>query len=519
MHRNKKTFLILLSILILTSCNQIKVYEYGTGLSVSDANKLEQANSLFDKNAKESFNLYEEALKFKTIDDFNYIDFWNAGLVSFNLFNETLEASYKDRALFYLKATINFLDTTNPIYDLTESERTSALTELYEFLSELINYKDSYLTQQENTDNSLSANNTSEPTNHQSHIENLIALADTAWEKENYNHACKIYKEAFQISQKNHKYAAYSLTYCYLNIDGEGVKSDLNLAAYYFNKSKSDYLNDEGYKYFSENISALQSQYQILGYYNSTIDGIWGSGTAKAYSQLRKKYKNLNVSGDAFEIAYADIERELTTKDINTNEHKNEVHIELPNSQETIKNLTATELYKLRSKSIYFLVGLSNKDISQGSAVAVSPRRLFTNCHVVEGKVIIGILSPSDSQKTTYIAEVVKRDKKNDACILDIKENKLNPVLSMKKYSSLQVGQKVYAIGNPQGLDLTLSDGLLSSKRSSKNEKLIQFTAPISSGSSGGGLFDEHGALIGITTSSRKDSQNINFAIPIDYFK
>ena len=83
----------------------------------------------------------------------------------------------------------------------------------------------------------------------------------------------------------------------------------------------------------------------------------------------------------------------------------------------------------------------------------------------------------------------------------------------------MQVGQKVYAIGSPQGLDLTLSDGMVSSLREGEDGTFIQTTAPISPGSSGGGLFNERGVLVGIVTFQMRSGQNLNFAIPADWIE
>jgi tetratricopeptide (TPR) repeat protein len=81
----------------------------------------------------------------------------------------------------------------------------------------------------------------------------------------------------------------------------------------------------------------------------------------------------------------------------------------------------------------------------------------------------------------------------------------------------LVVGQNVISIGAPQGLELTLADGLISSLRPQAGSAIIQTTAPISHGSSGGGLFDSNGRLIGITTFQMVDGQNLNFALPVDW--
>jgi hypothetical protein len=78
------------------------------------------------------------------------------------------------------------------------------------------------------------------------------------------------------------------------------------------------------------------------------------------------------------------------------------------------------------------------------------------------------------------------------------------------------VGEPVYAVGAPQGLELSLSEGIVSQLRGGP-PPLIQTTVAISQGSSGGGLFNAEGELVGITTFYLKDSQNLNFAVPVEW--
>lgn len=79
------------------------------------------------------------------------------------------------------------------------------------------------------------------------------------------------------------------------------------------------------------------------------------------------------------------------------------------------------------------------------------------------------------------------------------------------------MGQRVYTLGAPLGLELTFSEGMISSLRKADGGLLIQTTTPISPGSSGGGLFDENGVLIGITTFQTTKGQNLNFAVPAEW--
>ncbi len=80
------------------------------------------------------------------------------------------------------------------------------------------------------------------------------------------------------------------------------------------------------------------------------------------------------------------------------------------------------------------------------------------------------------------------------------------------------MGERVYTIGAPIGLELTLGEGIISGLRSHKDRRLVQTSAPISGGSSGGGLFDAYGNLVGITTFLLREAQNLNFAIAAEDF-
>ncbi len=80
------------------------------------------------------------------------------------------------------------------------------------------------------------------------------------------------------------------------------------------------------------------------------------------------------------------------------------------------------------------------------------------------------------------------------------------------------VGERVFTVGSPSGLDNTLGEGIISGLRSRKSQRLVQTTAQISPGSSGGGLFDTAGRLVGITTFMLRDSQSLNFAIAVEEY-
>ncbi len=107
-------------------------------------------------------------------------------------------------------------------------------------------------------------------------------------------------------------------------------------------------------------------------------------------------------------------------------------------------------------------------------------------------------------------------DKIRDLAIIKI-HGKTFPALTLGNSDQIQVGEEVVAIGNPLGLELTVSNGILSGVRQTKEEgTFLQTTAPISHGSSGGPLFNMSGEVIGINTLYLEGGENLNFAIPVN---
>jgi|LSQX01.3.fsa_nt_gb hypothetical protein len=146
--------------------------------------------------------------------------------------------------------------------------------------------------------------------------------------------------------------------------------------------------------------------------------------------------------------------------------------------------------------------------------VAFDSRTLITNYHVIKDGDLI--LAESDSGQSYFLDEVIAADEARDLAILRFKaDTKLQP-LPLQQEDTLLRGQPVVAIGSPEGYKNSVSKGDISALFIKNNMRHIQFTAPISPGSSGGALFDNEGMVIGVTTSFLDgSSQNINFAIDI----
>jgi len=182
--------------------------------------------------------------------------------------------------------------------------------------------------------------------------------------------------------------------------------------------------------------------------------------------------------------------------------------------------LTPAELFAKVSPSIWKVVALDadGLPLGQGSAVVVGPHTLVTNCHVLAKarRVLLKRDGPGlDARLSAW-------DVQRDLCQLSA-EGVDAPAVRLGETARLAIGQPAYAIGHPRGLDLTMSEGLVSSFRRNAEGQLllVQTSAAISGGSSGGGLFDEQGSLVGLTTigSVAAATQNLNFAIPAEWIK
>jgi serine protease Do len=184
------------------------------------------------------------------------------------------------------------------------------------------------------------------------------------------------------------------------------------------------------------------------------------------------------------------------------------------------KPLTTAEMFAKVSPSVWRVTtyDVDGLPLSQGSAVVVGPEALVTNCHVLRRAKRVAVRQGT----STITATLALWDVQRDVCQLKAPGVTAPPVV-LGEAARMVVGQEVFAIGHPKGLELTMSAGLISSFRRNDKDQLIliQTSAAISAGSSGGGLFDASGTLMGLTTigSVGADTQNLNFAIPADWVR
>ena len=170
-----------------------------------------------------------------------------------------------------------------------------------------------------------------------------------------------------------------------------------------------------------------------------------------------------------------------------------------------------------RATVILVMEDAEGQPLSFGSGFFVGDGQIATNLHVVEGAAN-GYAKLVGKEMKLNIEGWTALDKERDLIILKVPT--FGPeIISLGNSDLVEVGETVYAVGNPRGLEGTFSDGIISSIRLLDGDKLIQITAPISPGSSGGPVLNQKGEAIGVSVLSIRDGQNLNFAIPSNYLK
>ncbi|HEY7354458.1 MAG TPA: trypsin-like peptidase domain-containing protein [Terriglobales bacterium] len=192
------------------------------------------------------------------------------------------------------------------------------------------------------------------------------------------------------------------------------------------------------------------------------------------------------------------------------------------------KNIGSVVNVTSKTVAFDFFYGLVPQE-GQGSGFIIDrDGHILTNFHVVADAVSNhGQVGVTLHNRKNYRAKVVGMDRSHDLAVIQINAPSLNPMV-LGDSKNLQVGQKVYAIGNPFGLAGTLTSGIVSSIRSVQEpdgvtiDEAIQTDAAINPGNSGGPLLNSHGEVVGINTmiaSNVGQNAGIGFAIPINTAK
>jgi serine protease Do len=149
---------------------------------------------------------------------------------------------------------------------------------------------------------------------------------------------------------------------------------------------------------------------------------------------------------------------------------------------------------------------------AQGSGVVTGPGLVITPCHVAQAGRHLRVWHAD----TPFAATLGYADPQRDLCQLHAPQLQA-PSVPRGSVKALAVGQPVYIISAPHGLTLTFTAGIISALRPALGSFLIQTDAAVSPGSSGGGLFDRAGRLIGMPCFQLQEGQHLNFALPVDW--
>lgn len=195
----------------------------------------------------------------------------------------------------------------------------------------------------------------------------------------------------------------------------------------------------------------------------------------------------------------------------------------MPTPQTQLRREKSYEEIAQLASSIVLIYTMKKRPFSQGEGEVIGMGSgimigqngyILTNCHVIRGGDFFGVRLENDEQ-IHLTSELIKYHNDLDLAVLRI-DKRLNPLKVYDGAQPLVRGQKVVAIGSPLGLFNTVSDGIISGFRKVDKKDMIQFTAPISNGSSGGAVLNMYGEVIGISTAGIDDGQNINLAVGFD---
>ncbi len=175
----------------------------------------------------------------------------------------------------------------------------------------------------------------------------------------------------------------------------------------------------------------------------------------------------------------------------------------------------AKKIYSASQDSVFlvYLNDSSGTPSALGSAFLVAPRLLVTNAHVAYAGSPVLAVGP-----VRLPLKILRTDEKNDLALLSVDVDLTSRPLPLAS-AAVSPGEQVFAIGNPEGLEKTISQGIISGLRKRGDRDLLQITSPISHGSSGGPILNAKGEVVGVAVGMLEDGQNLNFAVPVAYVR
>jgi len=175
------------------------------------------------------------------------------------------------------------------------------------------------------------------------------------------------------------------------------------------------------------------------------------------------------------------------------------------------------EVYTGAKPSVVLIISYDHNNIPlcMGSGFYIKKNTLLTNYHVLRGGSSF-VCKLIGQEKRFKGIRITHFSKSLDLALLEVDSDGIP--LPIAKNGTAQVGDKVVAIGNPKGLEGTVSEGIVSGLRPVEQFNIFQITAPISPGSSGGPVLNTQGEVLGVATFTITDAQNLNFAVPAFLF-
>jgi S1-C subfamily serine protease len=191
-----------------------------------------------------------------------------------------------------------------------------------------------------------------------------------------------------------------------------------------------------------------------------------------------------------------------------------------PDARKAPEKYTPAELFRTCAPSVVSIKVSSSHGAGGGTGFLIDDKgSVATNSHVIHGASTVEV----KLKDGTWVkkVELLEEDEDKDLALLRIKTDKPLRRLKLGDSNTVTVGEQVVSIGNPLGLDYTLTDGLISARRVYRGKKWIQMSAPVSPGNSGGPLFNMKGEVIGVTTRvvAWFRAQNLNLAVPVNVLK
>jgi hypothetical protein len=173
----------------------------------------------------------------------------------------------------------------------------------------------------------------------------------------------------------------------------------------------------------------------------------------------------------------------------------------------------ASRVYEKASKSVFLIVirSAAGEPIARGTGFLIADNKIVTNQHVVRDGIPF-----LDLGAVKLPLKVEKSDSANDLAILTIDGELSLPALELSTLE-LKPGTSIFAIGNPAGLERSISNGVIAGIRQMGGRELVQISAPISPGSSGGPILNSSSQVVAVTVGILEGGQNLNFEVPIKF--